>query len=411
MKRSLLILAATAMLASCGGTTTSEAPKSTSAPDVTQTTKTDDSTASVTSTATSTASSNEEPPAPVAVYTVTFDLNYEGSTPIEVEVDEGKAVTRPADPTREGYLFNGWFLDETCENSFNFTEAISDSITVYASWIEDNPNLRHCTFYWNSEDAPAEVYMTVYFEIGKRLTMPAAPELAGHEFKGWYNEAECTTEFATLRKYEDNVVAYAKWFSKYTMEAEYTQLTGLDPEEDETCDRFGNKIGYGYSSNVSGLGLIFKDDPANSNCQASNGYYICDLYYRGAFIAFDIESDAEVTDALLNIRISAEYFDMTFSPDNYIIQVNGEAIEYDPIAITNVITGRDNAKKRDFSNHYITNALHLVKGKNVIKMITNNSTRHDTTGTMQAEAPMIDCIYVTTSAGLEFDAHLSNIKK
>ena len=386
----LLPLTASLLLAACGGGTpasSSSQSQSSSVP----------------------SSSSAAPSSQAAqTYKVTFHLNYDGAKDLVVDVEEGKAVNEPNGIVREGYLFNGWYTDAACTNAYDLATPVTSALDLYAAWVKDDGNTISCVFYYNLE-GQAEVYQTVYFEKGGRMTnKPADPQVSGYSFRGWYKEKECINEFSLNARYDESQSAYAKWFKTYTFEAEYTQFTDL-PEDDNTANEFGEKIGQGYSSNVYGLGLIFKDDD-KADCKASNGYYVTDLYYYGAYLEFDVASDKDVNDAVLIARLTAEYFDMTFSPDNYTIEVNGEAINYQPIAINNVITGRDNPKKRDFSNFNITSSLSLKKGNNVIKMITKNSTKHDAQGTMNAEAPMIDCLYAYSDAALTFDAHTDNIK-
>lgn len=66
---------------------------------------------------------------------VTFDLNYEGSPKPEVISHiSGELVTMPVEPTRDGYTFLGWYIDENGQNSFNENESISQNITIYAKW-------------------------------------------------------------------------------------------------------------------------------------------------------------------------------------------------------------------------------------------------------------------------------------
>ena len=47
------------------------------------------------------------------------------------EVEEGKTATKPADPTREGYLFDDWYLGDTV---YTFTEKVTEDITLTAKW-------------------------------------------------------------------------------------------------------------------------------------------------------------------------------------------------------------------------------------------------------------------------------------
>ena len=70
---------------------------------------------------------------PLASYTVTFDTQG-GSEIAPVTVEEGSKVSKPADPTREGYYFGGWYKDASYKNKFKFTAAITADTTAYARW-------------------------------------------------------------------------------------------------------------------------------------------------------------------------------------------------------------------------------------------------------------------------------------
>ncbi len=63
-------------------------------------------------------------------YTVSFDSN--GGTAIEsVEVINGRTVEQPADPTKEGYVFAGWYLGE---EQYDFAKTIRNHTTLTAKW-------------------------------------------------------------------------------------------------------------------------------------------------------------------------------------------------------------------------------------------------------------------------------------
>ena len=49
----------------------------------------------------------------------------------------GSAVTKPADPTREGYTFAGWYTDEACTEAYDFSVAVTADMTLYAKWVKD----------------------------------------------------------------------------------------------------------------------------------------------------------------------------------------------------------------------------------------------------------------------------------
>ena len=71
----------------------------------------------------------------IPVWTITFDLNYSGSTNITQKITDGNAAFKVATPTRDNYVFRGWFLDKnTWEIPFVFENSIEESMIVYAFW-------------------------------------------------------------------------------------------------------------------------------------------------------------------------------------------------------------------------------------------------------------------------------------
>ena len=47
------------------------------------------------------------------------------------------SVAKPADPTREGYTFAGWYTDEACTEAYKFDAAVTADMTLYAKWIKN----------------------------------------------------------------------------------------------------------------------------------------------------------------------------------------------------------------------------------------------------------------------------------
>lgn len=50
------------------------------------------------------------------------------------------SVTKPADPTREGYTFAGWYTDEACTEAYDFSAAVTADMTLYAKWVKNAVN-------------------------------------------------------------------------------------------------------------------------------------------------------------------------------------------------------------------------------------------------------------------------------
>ena len=51
------------------------------------------------------------------------------------------SITKPADPTREGYTFAGWYTDEACTEAYDFSVAVTADMTLYAKWVKNAATL------------------------------------------------------------------------------------------------------------------------------------------------------------------------------------------------------------------------------------------------------------------------------
>ena len=68
--------------------------------------------------------------------TVNFESN-QGTAVDSQLVAVGDKVAKPADPTKKGYTFSGWFTDEDCTNAYDFdadVDGTQPEFTLYAGW-------------------------------------------------------------------------------------------------------------------------------------------------------------------------------------------------------------------------------------------------------------------------------------
>ena len=75
-----------------------------------------------------TSCNNETNSSVLSKYAVTFDTDGGTSTPKE-EVTEGSTVTKPEDPTKEHYTFDGWYLNDV---KYDFSTPVKANITLVA---------------------------------------------------------------------------------------------------------------------------------------------------------------------------------------------------------------------------------------------------------------------------------------
>jgi len=149
------------------------------------------------------------------VYTVTF--NTDGGTTIDpVTVMYDKGLIQPADPTKVGHTFVGWYVDDTLNTPWDFAaDRITGDLTLYAKWTAKG----YIVFFETNGGTAISPVTVMYNE---QMSEPTAPKKADHIFAGWYKDETLTKpwSFDTDIVSED-LTLYAKWEvaqSEYTLD-------------------------------------------------------------------------------------------------------------------------------------------------------------------------------------------------
>ena len=85
------------------------------------------------------------------------------------------ALTVPADPVKEGYVFAGWF-DEKDENVHSYSTVPASDITFTAKWLK-NGNVVYLV--------DKKTYEAYEVTEGEKIPVPESPKKFGYKFKGW----------------------------------------------------------------------------------------------------------------------------------------------------------------------------------------------------------------------------------
>ena len=66
---------------------------------------------------------------------MTFETN--GGNKIDsVKVSKNGILSKPTEPTKEGFDFDGWYTDKALKTVYDFDAKVSKSFTIYAKWTE-----------------------------------------------------------------------------------------------------------------------------------------------------------------------------------------------------------------------------------------------------------------------------------
>jgi len=135
-------------------------------------------------------------------YTVSFNSDG-GSLVSSQSVDYGDTAAKPADPTRSGHAFSGWYSDAGHSQAYSFTTPVTANVTLYAKWIATY------TVSFESNGGSAVGAQTV--NEGAAAAAPANPIRSGHAFGGWYSDSSLSEAYSFTTPVTGNITLYAKW--------------------------------------------------------------------------------------------------------------------------------------------------------------------------------------------------------
>lgn len=163
----------------------------------------------------------------IPTYTVSYDVNGGNESYRDATVSEGGKVTLPADPTRDGYKFLGWFTERNGGSEVSSDTVVTGNMTVHAHWERIIPT------YTVSYDANGGngSYSPTTVKNGEKITLPADPTREGYEFLGWF-----TAPTGGDRVTGDTIVTGAMTLYAHWDEIETTFTLTYDTDGGERID-------------------------------------------------------------------------------------------------------------------------------------------------------------------------------
>ena len=138
--------------------------------------------------------------------------NYNGGTagagaqyPPQRENDKVLAKPSP-DPTRSNYTFGGWYTDSALTQTYNFANAVTADLTLYAKWEPI-----YWSITWNLNGGTAGATYPTQIEGGRVLDKPSDPAKSDNLFGDWYTDSDLGRTYNFANAVTGNLTLYAKW--------------------------------------------------------------------------------------------------------------------------------------------------------------------------------------------------------
>ena len=109
----------------------------------------------------------------IGAYTVTFQS--EGGSEVASQIRANTPADRPADPTKEGYTFIGWYNGES---EWDFETPVTTGLILTAKW-----QVNQYTITFKPENGGQDI--VIKQDYGTAITAPANPTKTGYTFAGW----------------------------------------------------------------------------------------------------------------------------------------------------------------------------------------------------------------------------------
>ena len=187
-------------------------------------------------------------------HTIKFDSD--GGTAIADQVvKSGSTAFEPTAPTKEGYVFAGWFKGE---DQWDFSTAVEEDMTLKAKWESDNSNCQHEDM---AKDGVCDIcemqlkYKVTYLDGKKTMSLkpntysmldsgfnlPTATK-THYVFLGWYADKELTEAVTSLDVTKGgDITLYAK-FEPVVYNITYNLGGGTNAEGNPTTCTADNKF-------------------------------------------------------------------------------------------------------------------------------------------------------------------------
>ena len=164
--------------------------------------------------------------------------------------DSDGMMRQPAEPTRDGYGFAGWYwvsdlsglTDEQKDlNKVDFSQSVAgkEHVTVFAQWTKNQEQNDHAVMYVanGGQFATGETFQQGLTDSDGMMRQPAAPTREGYTFDGWYwhadysgytDEQKAADKVDFSQPVQSDVNIYAQWTKNADAQAEQITVKFVD---------------------------------------------------------------------------------------------------------------------------------------------------------------------------------------
>ena len=78
---------------------------------------------------------------------ISISFNSMGGSSVQaITIEKGKTISLPTAPSKEGYMFDGWYYDENYSIAYKVSDTFTSNTTLYAKWNENKKQFTNIVF-------------------------------------------------------------------------------------------------------------------------------------------------------------------------------------------------------------------------------------------------------------------------
>lgn len=211
-------------------------------------------------------------------------------------VDGDYKVVKPEEPTKEGYKFDGWYMDNERNTPFDFNKELTDDIIIYAKWISNSGDTGGEPGDDTGGEIVGEAY-TVEFVTGKTISGDNAAQIPSQKVKegeraenpekdssicpfgfydrgdgylvlDWYTDQDLKNKFRFSTSIQKDTKLYPK-YQRYILKDDGKADSGSGSKSNPKCVKLGDtkqsKVAWKFlndlaSGKLSGYYKVYVED-------------------------------------------------------------------------------------------------------------------------------------------------------
>ena len=141
-------------------------------------------------------------------FTVSFNSNGGTEVAAITKVIDGAKITEPQQPTKDDFVFDGWYKDSDLTQEWDFeTDTVKSNITLFAKWSAE---VKFTVTFDSTGGSPVTAINNI--KSGTKIQAPAAPTKDDYTFDGWYKESALNNKWDfNTDTVTSNITLFAKW--------------------------------------------------------------------------------------------------------------------------------------------------------------------------------------------------------